>query len=79
MLYKRIDVVSTSFDHDMPAGSGYRLCLKKLKNHHGTEAEHPTIEKYLRTLMAKKLHGALLVPQKFILVAKRKNSKIYSL
>ena len=48
----------------MPAGSGYRLCLKKLKNHHGTEAEHPTIEKYLRTLMAKKLHGALLVPQK---------------
>ena len=52
-----------SFDHDMPAGSGYRLCLKKLKNHHGTEAEHPTIEKYLRTLMAKKLHGALLVPQ----------------
>ena len=30
----------------------------------GNEAEPPTIEKYLRTLMAKKLHGDLLVPQK---------------
>ena len=49
----------------MPAGSGYRLCLPQKKgNHHENEAEHPTIEKYLRTLMAKKLHGALLVPQK---------------
>ena len=38
--------------------------MKKLKNHRVTEAEHPTVEKYLRTLMAKKLHGALLVPQK---------------
>ena len=37
---------------------------KKKGNHHENEAEHPTIEKYLRTLMAKKLHGALLVPQK---------------
>ena len=36
----------------------------KKGNHHENEAEHPTIEKYLRTLMAKKLHGALLVPQK---------------
>ena len=36
---------------------------KKKGNHHENETEHPSIEKYLRTLMAKKLHGALLVPQ----------------
>ena len=33
-------------------------------NNHENEVEHRSIEKYLRTLMAKKLHGALLVPQK---------------
>ena len=38
--------------------------MKTKENHHGNEAEPPSIEKYLRTLMAKKLHGALLVPQK---------------
>ena len=67
MLYNCIDVTdvdTTSFDHDMPAGGGYRLCLRQKVNHHENEAEHPTIEKYLLTLMAKKLHGALLVPQK---------------
>ena len=43
----------------------YRLCyLTQKENHHGNEAEPSSIEKYLRTLMAKKLHGALLVPQK---------------
>ena len=36
---------------------------QKKGNHHENEAEPPSIEKYLRTLMAKKLHGALLVPQ----------------
>ena len=42
----------------------YRLCyLTQKGNHHGNEAEPSSIEKYLRTLMAKKLHGALLVPQ----------------
>ena len=38
---------------------------KTKENHHGNEAEPPSIEKYLHTLMAKKLHGALLVPQKY--------------
>ena len=55
MLYNCIDVTdvdTTSFDHDMPAGGGYRLCLRQKVNHHENEAEHPTIEKYLRTLMA---------------------------
>ena len=49
----------------MPAGERISTLFtaKKKGNHHENEAEHPTIEKYLRTLMAKKLHGALLVPQ----------------
>ena len=38
--------------------------MKTKENHRGNEAEPPSIEKYLRTLMAKKLHSALLVPQK---------------
>ena len=62
-----ITLIQHCFDrlnHGMPAGGGYRLCLRQKVNHHENAAEHPSIEKYLRTLMAKKLHGALLVPQK---------------
>ena len=47
-----------------PLGADVDFVYRKKVNHHGNEAEPPSIEKYLRTLMAKKLHGALLVPQK---------------
>ena len=48
-----------------PLGADVDFVYRKKVNHHGNDAEPPSIEKYLRTtLMAKKLHGALLVPQK---------------
>ena len=64
MLYNCIDVTdvdTTSFDHDMPAGGGYRLCLRQKVNHHENEAEHPTIEKYLRTLMANQYISSIYI------------------
>ena len=72
-LKSKVDIIGT-IEHRL-INSEYRLCLpqekrqkkdkneKTKENHHGNEAEPPSIEKYLRTLMAKKLHGALLVPQ----------------
>ena len=81
-LKSKVDIIGT-IEHRL-INSEYRLCLpqekrqkkrqneKTKENHHGNEAEPPSIEKYLRTLMAKKLHGALLVPQKHIYICRLK-------
>ena len=47
-----------------PLGADIDFVYGRKWNNHENEVEPPSIEKYLRTLMAKKLHGALLVPQK---------------
>ena len=47
-----------------PLGADIDFVYGRKWNNHENEVEHRSIEKYLRTLMAKKLHGALLVPQK---------------
>ena len=66
----KVDIIGTAegIEHMLMLIVNIDFVYRKKVNHHGTEAEPPSIEKYLRTLMAKKLHSLRLFCKKQIKV-----------